>query len=64
MTSHWLQAQFTLYLLTLIKNRYAVAYMAYTGSNTKNVNDVRFIFTFPTFEWGRLKYLGKYLPAL
>ena len=46
------------------KNRYAVAYMASTGSKTKNVNDVRFIFTFPTFEWGRLKYLGKYLPAL
>jgi hypothetical protein len=46
------------------KNRYAVAYMASTGSKTKNVNDVRFIFTFPTFEWGRLKYLGKYLSAL
>jgi hypothetical protein len=21
-----------------------------------------FIFAFPTLEWGRLKYLGKYLP--
>ena len=46
------------------KNRYAVAYMASTGSKTKNVNAVRFIFTFPTLEWGRLKYLGNYLPAL
>ena len=46
------------------KNRYAVAYMASTGSKTKNVNAVRFIFTFPTLEFGRLKYLGKYLPAL
>ena len=23
---------------------------------------VRFIFAFPTLDWGRLKYLGKYLP--
>jgi hypothetical protein len=38
-------------LTPLIKNRYAVACMASTGTKTRNVNDVRFIFTFPTFEW-------------
>jgi hypothetical protein len=50
--------------VSITKNRYAVAYMVSTGSKTKNVNAVRFIFTFPTLEWIRLKYLGKYLTGL
>jgi hypothetical protein len=56
-------ASYPVVFVSITKNRYAVAYMVSTCSKTKNVNAVRFIFTFPTLEWISLKYLGKYLTA-